>query len=265
MTDTHTIAHIPDEAAKAKRHLIQSYNWSFKSTGIDAIDDILSSIADAAESYHNTSQWKDEGHIERIQKYADVAAANLSAPCAVEVPTKAERHANTARNLIINQTSTDLERIIYSHDPDQSILNNDVWDRLDKMACEIEALAKSVDVAAVREDGFREGVKASAKVARQYGDTKPQGKWDAAYQVACETRSLSAEPAQGDQWHPIETAPNSEMLLLACADWPLVKCGREVPVKVGHKSFGSWTVFGASWTPTHWMPLPAAPTAEAGK
>lgn len=79
------MTHIPDEAVQAKRHLIQSYDWSFNSTGVDAIDDILSSIADAAESYHNTSQWKDEGHIDRIQKYADVAAAHLSAPCAVEV------------------------------------------------------------------------------------------------------------------------------------------------------------------------------------
>lgn len=56
---------IPDEAVQAKRNLIQSYDWSFKSTGVDAIDDILASIADAAESYHNTSQWKDTGHIDR--------------------------------------------------------------------------------------------------------------------------------------------------------------------------------------------------------
>ncbi|EPF2286198.1 DUF551 domain-containing protein [Klebsiella oxytoca] len=29
--------------------------------------------------------------------------------------------------------------------------------------------------------------------------------------------------------------------------------------KVGYRLAGKWTVYGASWTPTHWMPLPAAP------
>ncbi|HAS1506358.1 TPA: DUF551 domain-containing protein [Enterobacter hormaechei] len=29
--------------------------------------------------------------------------------------------------------------------------------------------------------------------------------------------------------------------------------------KVGYWHCGKWVVYGASWTPTHWMPLPAAP------
>ncbi|MGT3967621.1 DUF551 domain-containing protein [Klebsiella grimontii] len=29
--------------------------------------------------------------------------------------------------------------------------------------------------------------------------------------------------------------------------------------KVGYWHEGEWVVYGASWTPTHWMPLPAAP------
>ena len=29
--------------------------------------------------------------------------------------------------------------------------------------------------------------------------------------------------------------------------------------KVGYLLAGKWTVYGASWTPTHWMPLPASP------
>ncbi|HCM9718193.1 DUF551 domain-containing protein [Enterobacter hormaechei] len=29
--------------------------------------------------------------------------------------------------------------------------------------------------------------------------------------------------------------------------------------KVGYYLAGKWTVYSASWTPTHWMPLPAAP------
>ncbi|EPO6584342.1 DUF551 domain-containing protein [Enterobacter hormaechei] len=32
--------------------------------------------------------------------------------------------------------------------------------------------------------------------------------------------------------------------------------------KVGYYLSGKWTVYSASWTPTHWMPLPAAPQQE---
>lgn len=48
---------------------------------------------------------------------------------------------NTARNLILNRTHTDLENIINGHDPEVGNLNNDIWDRLDKMALEIEAIS----------------------------------------------------------------------------------------------------------------------------
>ncbi|MBX8824719.1 DUF551 domain-containing protein [Ochrobactrum sp. SFR4] len=228
MSDTPTTAHIPDEAVQAAKK----------------------AVFERCKKTYLTDD----------QMFAALTSAlpHLSAPCAVEVPTKEERHANTSRNLIINQTSTDLEQIINGHDPEQSILNNDVWDRLDKMACEIEALTKPVDVAAVRRQAFEEIIRIIDVFERDF-----EQKWRD--QLKSEIRALSAEPALGDQWQPIETAPNSEMLLLACADWPLVKCGREVPVNVGHKSFGRWTVFGASWTPTHWMPLPAAPNTEAGK
>jgi hypothetical protein len=57
-------------------------------------------------------------------------------------------------------------------------------------------------------------------------------------------------------WQPIETAPKCKALLLAAEmdgpeDWR-IKCG----------SFydDDWHVWGASWTPTHWMPLPVPPS-----
>lgn len=60
-------------------------------------------------------------------------------------------------------------------------------------------------------------------------------------------------------WQPISTAPKETALLLATeffgtGDWR-IKCG----------SFygGEWHVWGASWTPSHWMPLPAAPGEPA--
>lgn len=59
-------------------------------------------------------------------------------------------------------------------------------------------------------------------------------------------------------WQPINTAPQETALLLAAeflfpGDWR---------IKLGSFCDGEWQVFGASWTPTHWMPLPAAPDAK---
>ena len=51
-----------------------------------------------------------------------------------------ERYKDLERNKILNRALTDLDKIINQHAPgiDTSI-NNGVWDRLDKMALEIEA------------------------------------------------------------------------------------------------------------------------------
>ncbi|WP_449043767.1 hypothetical protein [Paracoccus versutus] len=49
-----------------------------------------------------------------------------------------ERHADTERNRIINRCSTDLEIIVNGHDPEVHNLNVRVWDRLDRMAVEVE-------------------------------------------------------------------------------------------------------------------------------
>lgn len=65
--------------------------------------------------------------------------------------------------------------------------------------------------------------------------------------------------AVAEGWKPIETAPSDKMLLLAAefdrpGDWR---------IKVGGCWDDTWEVFGASWTPTHWMPLPSAPVGGA--
>lgn len=71
-------------------------------------------------------------------------------------------------------------------------------------------------------------------------------------------RALAAPAAPAvDAWHPIETAPEKTALLLATefggpGDWR---------IKMGSFYDGGWHVWGASWTPTHWMHLPTAPLA----
>ncbi|MFK5639898.1 hypothetical protein ACI50E_18875 [Brucella sp. ZJ1_1] len=104
----------------------------------------------------------------------------------------------------------------------------------------------------------------------QQGKDIPKYIWHLHFEeFATAIRALSspdhadAGKVEGDGWLPIESAPKDKMLLLACANWaPVEKLGREVPIKVGYRSFGRWTVFGASWTPTHWRPLPSAPSQE---
>lgn len=76
-------------------------------------------------------------------------------------------------------------------------------------------------------------------------------------QVAAQPESAPVSTEQaGDAWQLIETAPHDKILLLAYefdgpGDWR---------IKVGGYWNGQWNVFGASWTPTRWMSLPAAPS-----
>lgn len=74
--------------------------------------------------------------IERLTRERD--AANEDAARLAEA--NEDRHTPD-RCLIINKASTDLENIVNGHDPEIHHLGNRVWDRLDKMALDIEALA----------------------------------------------------------------------------------------------------------------------------
>jgi hypothetical protein len=68
----------------------------------------------------------------------------------------------------------------------------------------------------------------------------------------------AANAGDNDPWQHISTAPREELLLLAAEfDFP-----GDWRIKVGGYWNGQWNVFGASWTPTRWMPLPAVPGAS---
>ncbi|EHG7888886.1 DUF551 domain-containing protein [Citrobacter braakii] len=69
-----------------------------------------------------------------------------------------------------------------------------------------------------------------------------------------------SSPVTPDTWIPVsERMPddNSDVLCTAEFDGP-----GDWRRKVGYWHEGKWVVYGASWTPTHWMPLPAAPQQE---
>ena len=63
-----------------------------------------------------------------------------------------------------------------------------------------------------------------------------------------------------DGWIPVsERMPEGSQEVLCAKEFDGPGDWRK---KVGYWLAGKWTVYGASWTPTHWMPLPAAPQQE---
>jgi len=61
-------------------------------------------------------------------------------------------------------------------------------------------------------------------------------------------------------WQDISTAPrDGSLMLLSDANWPHAAHRGGAPVKVGGFWHDKWNIFGASWEPTHWMPLPEPP------
>ena len=64
-------------------------------------------------------------------------------------------------------------------------------------------------------------------------------------------------PVIPDRWIPVsERIPEGSEEVLCAKEFDGPGDWRK---KVGYWLAGKWTVYGASWTPTHWMPLPAAP------
>lgn len=89
------------------------------------------------------------------------------------------------------------------------------------------------------------------------------------HREATPTHPVSANQPDGGKWQPIDTAPKGKAVLVACefdgpGDWR-VKIGSYLPDHPDQ--FHGWLIHGASWKPTRWMPLPAAPvdSVEEGK
>ncbi|WFW79184.1 DUF551 domain-containing protein [Citrobacter braakii] len=79
---------------------------------------------------------------------------------------------------------------------------------------------------------------------------------------ACRAAMLQAgnSPVTPDTWIPVsERMPEGSEEVLCTKEFDGPGDWRK---KVGYWLAGKWTVYGASWTPTHWMPLPAAPKQE---
>lgn len=111
-------------------------------------------------------------------------------------------------------------------------------------------VAKPVDVAAVR----RQALEEAANIAKDWWHNPKQERPDMAI------RAISDEPAQGEQWsEDMGAAPSDTIVLLAW--WNTLISKWEYEAGLYHSTKGGWWHGSA----THWMPLPSAPTPEAGK
>ena len=79
----------------------------------------------------------------------------------------------------------------------------------------------------------------------------------------CCPEQIGVSPAQDHGWIPVsERMPEKADEVLCAKEFDGPGDWRR---KVGYYLAGKWTVYGASWTPTHWMPLPAAPQEVKGE
>lgn len=88
--------------------------------------------------------------------------------------------------------------------------------------------------------------------------------WGEPILIECDCRAAMLQvgnsPVVPDCWIPVsERMPEGSEEVLCTKEFDGPGDWRK---KVGYWLAGKWTVYGASWTPTHWMPLPAAPKQE---
>ena len=61
------------------------------------------------------------------------------------------------------------------------------------------------------------------------------------------------------EWKPIDTAPKDGTIVLFAGEFDYPNDWR---IKMGYWAAyeNEWHLFGGSWKPSHWMPLPAPPS-----
>lgn len=117
------------------------------------------------------------------------------------------------------------------------------------------------DYAALEAECERLRVDAGELVVAQYATSAATVRAE-----ALEARLAEVEKALEPGWQDISSAPKDALVLLSCDNWESsLRSGLEPPVKVGGYWAARWNVFGASWKPTHWRPLPSPPASKGGE
>lgn len=273
MTDTYTTARIPDEAMQV-----------------------------AHAEYHKVLG--DKSRSNPMLAALTAALPHLSAPCAVVVKKLGEWRRGYCDDCVtIEQASTGfgsvyqvrvLNGVVWLDFPDNK--EQEFFDvKTAKAAAQADferrvlscVVTKPVDVATVRETledlvlpivghlfVARGGATVRGIAGLEHGEdeSSPLVRLSDVAKALEPFRALSAKPAQGEQWLDIDTAPKDGSVILA---WHI---SHKCPVPVMWKDDGfpyqgkrlNWIerTYTTAWPErafSHWMPLPTAPTPEAGK
>lgn len=256
MTDTHTTAHIPDEA-------VQAANLAYCRT-MDATDDFNASIRSAIIA----------------------ALPHLSAPCAVTKPVDVAAVPSHVKDTLKASLA-----FVEGFDGDE--MQEGILELIEKLKNALSAEpAQHPDDAAV--DNFARMMKAKlaqkrkegrggwqdmsaddlTAILRQHVDKGDPVDVANLCMMLSENgqRIAPAEPAQGKQWQSIELVGDNERLIIIgsynakgswCAEVWHTKYLRDQQAKSADGFF--MNAPHLEWVPTHFMELPAAPTTEAGK
>ncbi|ENZ7725889.1 DUF551 domain-containing protein [Klebsiella aerogenes] len=129
-----------------------------------------------------------------------------------------------------------------------------------------QALRKMVDEIIAELDAEESACRAAMLQAEpvttpnKLGNSPAQSPIDHGYRKGCECsgcKTIVRICAELAGWIPVsERMPDDSGDVLCTAEFDGPGDWRK---KVGYWHEGKWVVYGASWTPTHWMPLPAAP------
>ena len=76
--------------------------------------------------------------------------------------------------------------------------------------------------------------------------------------------AYAAGQASKSEWRDIETAPKDGTIVLLSGEFDYPGDWR---IKMGYWAAyeKEWHLFGGVWKPTHWMPLPEAPSQETSE
>lgn len=103
-------------------------------------------------------------------------------------------------------------------------------------------------------------MKVKFRYGEDYADSYTRLMWKAWSAGSAAMLQAGNSPVTPDIWIPVsERMPDDSSDVLCTAEFYGPGDWR---IKVGYWREGEWVVYGASWTPTHWMPLPVAPQRE---
>ena len=270
MTDTHTTALIPDEAVQAANlaycrtmDATDDFNASIRSAIIAALPYLSAPCVDKPADDSMTQKEIQLENLKQMAKYdGKVISLEFRDPYYL---ASCDNCGWVGSSELCGTDSFGDDSDVYC--PRCQSGGADCGKVAERITC------KPVDVAAVRkqafEEGFENAVEQSLNAIDRHDDTTRQEALNEIKAMKPDYRALSsAEPAQGEQWQPIETVIKDfrkfvdliEGRAMAC-DGPVTPFLEELKAASDSEQQRFIEILGKLYR----LKLPAAPTTEAGK